>query len=1495
MFDFSIRPIVEISARSSPKDFSVPAEFHTAFISSSHRDLMEHRKKVIQALIKAEVFPFAMEFFCGDDAPPIEHCLKVLDKADACFIVVGNSYGSRPPRHQKSYTWLEYQHARKKMPIRVFLIADSNRLESDGGEDGEQLERFKHELSKRHTVVYFESPDDLATKVVLALKDLWVESESERRTSAEHDAVVPSLEASFSRATASLSAWPQTLVNDEWIERPELSQIESRLRSHETSVNVLLGPPGSGKSSLLARLCKRTAEAGMSVLGFKADELRLDVDDAEGVAAWLGMETSVDKAVTLLASTKPVLLVIDQLDALADLMDLHSGRLNAILLLMSACSGIPRVHIVCSCRELEFRRDARFSNLVAEQFLLQLPPWNRINQTLVENGIVGAEKWPEKFRVILQTPQHLDLFLRRHQDTGSTDVFNSYQAMLDDVWERKINTSEKRELVYDFTRYSMTNETQWAPLVKYEAHNDVINGLVADGIFDARGGRIGFRHQTMLEHARARLFTKTGESLLHHVLPRQDGLFVRPTVWSTLTYLREVDLQSYQKSISEMLAAELRLHLRHLLIDFLGMQTAPHEFEIVLMAARLKSLEDRKRVLIAIRGREAWFNAFHKLHFPAIARWPTEDLWPLIVVIEDAWTFAAQQCFDFIDRYLLPHPDKDELTWRCMRELAEWDLKSVERVQTLIRRAKPGRLWWGEDIAYLISAQTPELAPLVVSTLLRRSLDNRKSSAYTSVDQSATRNRSPLECSNEWYELPSVAEAAPITFLRELWPWFVDVAEIWHHGSVSSVLNDYGKTSFNFDRTSQSHFHYPVLDAIEVAVLACSRTAPDEFLQITRSTWEIENGLVQVMLVRGLTEAAASIPGVALDFLSSDARRLSLGCYTRGYEYFSYELINAVSPHLNAHQLQQLESLIRQWSQYRPDAELCDSQVEWDREARLRLLMAIPADRQSPDLAAFIVRELDELPNALRKPARFQGGFVESIAPMSKDEMRTADDEAIVEAIMTPGEDDPRKWIDSPDGRKRPGGGDAACQQLCQLAKEDSNRGASLVAMLLARGIEDAAGNVLNALAESNLPDDAAFSLLAKEDFNQIRSETYRRNASYFLYKRCRGGIGLPLHLCELLEHWLLQPWTRSDDSLEDKEHDAEKDPESVLWRNRGGLIDSDHSFFVFEALACGLLMRNPPECATWLSVLQQHLQHHPSPRAWRSYCTELRWLILNNCARDGSTSLIKSIFEQLPEVRDSIDGIQLIGNISYILPPELVREILGQINDSDWSLASQAVGELLTLIALRDPEHAWARNRLGADLDSLNFDDDSNADAFAAGVAFAAARLWDEPECRADSCQLLLRLIPVATPRISAAISTVFWASEDFPADEVTEGLIAALADHPDVIVGRAVSDLIPHLVTLVSYHRASVLRVCRAILTSRGHDVGNMSSELYASGGHLVSIAMTVQRYPETRSEGLDLFEELLRLGVGDAFECLNEIDLRPIGITHREPRPRRRRRRV
>src|SRR5205823_6064012 len=134
----------------------------------------------------------------------------------------------------------------------------------------------------------------------------------------------------------------------------------------------------------------------------------------------------------------------------------------------------------------------------------------------------------------------------------------SYHLMLDDLWNRIIANSAERELLYRLTEYLVENEMLWAPFVRFEESHDVVRSLEFKQILQLEDSRVGFRHQTLLEHAKARLFTKLDKSFCSFVLEHQDAILVRPTVWAVLQYLRSAHRDKYRLELEELLSAELR-------------------------------------------------------------------------------------------------------------------------------------------------------------------------------------------------------------------------------------------------------------------------------------------------------------------------------------------------------------------------------------------------------------------------------------------------------------------------------------------------------------------------------------------------------------------------------------------------------------------------------------------------------------------------------------------------------------------------------------------------------------------------------------------------------------------------------------------------------------------------------------------------------------------------------------------------------------------------
>src|SRR5882724_6017469 len=145
----------------------------TAMISSTARDLPEHRRMVLDACLRMGFQPIMMDHLAGQDRSASEVSIGMVKDADVYLGIFAHAYGSNPDSDDRSYTEIEFDEA-VKLGIAVipFFINDDHpwppRL-VDKGAKAEKLERLKKKVQKDRLVQWFGSPEDLRGLVIHAL------------------------------------------------------------------------------------------------------------------------------------------------------------------------------------------------------------------------------------------------------------------------------------------------------------------------------------------------------------------------------------------------------------------------------------------------------------------------------------------------------------------------------------------------------------------------------------------------------------------------------------------------------------------------------------------------------------------------------------------------------------------------------------------------------------------------------------------------------------------------------------------------------------------------------------------------------------------------------------------------------------------------------------------------------------------------------------------------------------------------------------------------------------------------------------------------------------------------------------------------------------------------------------------------------------------------------------------------------------------------------
>jgi hypothetical protein len=129
-----------------------------------------YRRKVQDALTQLEAVVRGMEQFGSKPGSPVEERLKVVQSCQLYVGVFGMRYGTVPDGHDKSMTHIEYDEAQRLgLPSLIYILNETHPIPSKDVETGpgaEKLQGLKEQITKRHTVSFFTTPEDLQARIM---------------------------------------------------------------------------------------------------------------------------------------------------------------------------------------------------------------------------------------------------------------------------------------------------------------------------------------------------------------------------------------------------------------------------------------------------------------------------------------------------------------------------------------------------------------------------------------------------------------------------------------------------------------------------------------------------------------------------------------------------------------------------------------------------------------------------------------------------------------------------------------------------------------------------------------------------------------------------------------------------------------------------------------------------------------------------------------------------------------------------------------------------------------------------------------------------------------------------------------------------------------------------------------------------------------------------------------------------------------------------------
>lgn len=1294
---------------------------------------------------------------------------------------------------------------------------------------------------------------------------------------------------------AEILQWPRSLPDGSEIARSEQQEIQRLLRDPDVEVIALLGEGGSGKSALMATLGKEAESFGWHVVGMRLDRLPKDVATKGDLQEYLNLSVPFADAVHSLAENERVLVLIDQLDALCDMMTTPTKRLALILNTVRDLARMPRVKVVLAVRPFEYQYSVQLRGVKVKDIQLALPTWEAVRPH-IESAGVDSKSLSAELQAELTRPQVLCLFLERIKSGDEATELPTYFAMRKRLWDMEVtnaaNSSRRRQVLFDLAQYLADKEVLRRPLVQLEDWLAEVRSLESAGwLLSSKGisESIGFRHQSLFDFVYVQWLIAEDHDVAQSIIQNQ-RLSVRRRIRVILEYLRASDpepakpvyLRALWKLWSE---ARLRTHLKFLLIDFLGQVRNPLSVEIQIVRAAFKDQRYRERVIHSMSLGTDWFAHLKDRELPMAMEDPSLAGYCVGLLLH-APRESATTVHSLMRRTWSGSKDGALRTIAVLSSRAQWEHDALTLAEVCLahvpmdkdHRYALARLC--ESVATQSCERAVQLFAKGFDAEVTRRLEVFRAQEKPTSDGELflihyRAQREVLGLVQEYQHLSNLAQwtvSHPRLFVDAICPPLVRLL-------TPFAKPSYGLPSFHhelrWDGLDGRNDRFTIFGVLCLAVETLAQREPETFFAWVERNQDSALLTIQKLMMIGLLAVAGRFPDRIVEHLRSDTRRLvmdeggSSGAFSRDW------LRDAAQKLPDSHQ-EALAALFRSWKPVDPipgdwAPKIRRNHLSIVRLERLRLLLCLDLSKLPRHDRAFIESErraLEGEPYLDSERPEQEGTFAES--PMSASQMEQASDDAILNLFAElPDEIDWRH-----PRREMTGGSIEASRQLAELTTRDPAHGLRIARRLKPKKHERPVGMVLQAAAKNvNVEPAVLFEEIAHHEQRGFCSLEYRCDVADGLSSLGkRTNVGLPDSICKLLQTWLIDG-TGIGYQEELKERDSVS-PRSILRHGSYVWAYPSGNFPTLRALSVGYLCRQPPDVDRWFAVLTAHLNRTENPQVWQALTTNELWE-LSKVERSLATEFLRKLVEKCPELLNIRGGLELIAHFQKWLPPDLTRSWLELLYQKGTRWSAQAYAELLVVRAQLLPEDSWAPS----EIERLLSLDCSSSDQIAGvheGIALMSGVAVLNGKLGQTAAQWLVRLKTSRLPGVTAGILTVFPLQDAVAYGEDIEVLLQLLADQPHHLQRSDLKGLLDALRDYSRFAPELVLAIAKHLVEQNVARKKEGPKAIARHVSELVEIAIQLQEIDGFSEAGLDLFDKLQTLNHPDVEIVLDEQGL-------------------
>jgi hypothetical protein len=1279
---------------------------------------------------------------------------------------------------------------------------------------------------------------------------------------------------SFTEASSALRTYPKHIGKSHTIVRDEPAQILEWIKSPDTDKHValLIDQPGAGKSVALAQVQELLEKDSLAVLSIKADYIS-DLTSAEELQRQFNLPFSIEDCVNLVALSQPVVVLIDQLDALSISLS-HSYKMLDVLhrLIMNLADKL-NVRIVVSIREFDLNFDPRLSTLRRsgfKTFNLSNLTDNQIDDALRSVGVPDPSQISRAMRHLFATPLHLSIYaeLVEAENAILSENFSTLHQLYSRLWELRITAAKTPYLseTLSFITHRMHRNADLAiarGTLDAEPYRQATTYLQSINFIRAEKSNYVFSHQTLFDYCFVRNLIAQDISLTDLLTTGTQGLLERSLMLQTLAYLRDSDRAEYQHQIELLLfSGKIRPLLRIHVIEWLANRVEEISDEERAVAIRLiQNVEDAQRFWEAATRNPLWFDTFGEAYVASqLAQ--VDKQWFVLNYLRTVITFRAASILRLIEAYVSKSPQWDEQILYCLSQLDDWndpksigilcnilerrrDMHSIERCFAQIQDSNPGGGCYALRILLNYVAKDVENW---VEEYFKRVPDDTQS--YVGIwkfknalrDQfGAILNRYPM--SHHIYRL---ANAAPNSFIIHLLDWFIAVAMSYSGQSNSEeYFSDlvFGYDVYTFHEPSRlSHRQeFSFLDALVTSVRLVARNEVEFFRSIIAKLESVHTHVVQFVLVQGLLANIQELINDSFRYLMNDEKNWEVGRNS----YDAYLLFRSTFLHGTAQQRLALEAKILS---FYPDWEKNSEDRSVYGVTQKQLLDVVPTELLSPAM----LRRKQELerkfPDFGFEPPRGVE-WVATSSPITESQLEKASDDDILGAMRT--YDLSTDW-DAPKQHKKFGVGGIVelSRAITEQVKTQPERFYNL-----AQRIDQPISNryvvaILNGLVAVQAPAQWVFDIADKAT---KRDQDLERPLAICHALVKYAHMGIPQNLIDTMIQWALN---HKHPIEPDTDYENRNPQHRNEWLQRG--INSVRG--VALQCVCECLLKSPiPQTERAFELLTQGV-NDASPAVGACVLDSLNPFLNSSEYRNRALQLLEDLLSRHPQLLEDIATTPILSWVSFYYFDRFGQFLEAMFNSEQEAIRQNAARAACQAALYNEQAYRLRDKVLSGD----------------AILKRGASQTYAQYLSSSDFGDLCIDpLLMLATDDDDEVLQNVADAFATLNSDIHFEKLqtfieaimvLPAITSHPY----RFIEFIHPLSITAHEFVLRAITNITNIYPQAR--------SRLYLVDEALVSIALTVHsrsRIMKLREQALDIFEQLYSFKSRAALEALDKWD--------------------